>query len=71
MPALKEIHQLIAAGESEKVEFKQGFNDEVIETIVVFANKSGGSVVIGISDTGKITEVSHRQRNPAKLDKRN
>jgi ATP-dependent DNA helicase RecG len=58
MSPLKEIHQLISAGESEKVEFKQGFNDEVIESIVAFANTSGGSVFIGVSDTGKITGAS-------------
>jgi len=58
MSPLKEIHQLISAGESEKAEFKQGFNDEVIESIVAFANTSGGSVFIGVSDTGKITGAS-------------
>jgi len=54
----RDIHKLIATGESEKVEFKQSFNDEVIETIVAFANTSGGSVFIGISNRGKIIGVS-------------
>ena len=54
----KDIHKLIGTGESEKVEFKQSFNDEVIESIVAFANTSGGSVFIGISNSGKIIGVS-------------
>ena len=58
MPLPKDIHKLIISGESEKVEFKQSFNDEVIETIVAFANTSGGSVFIGISNTGKIIGAS-------------
>ena len=58
MLALKDIQQQIAAGENEKVEFKQGFNNEVIETVVAFANTSGGSLFIGVSDAGKITGTS-------------
>jgi len=58
MPALKDIRKLITSGESEKVEFKQNFNDEVIETIAAFANTSGGSVFIGVSNTGKIIGAS-------------
>jgi len=48
------ILKLIEAGESEKVEFKLNFNDEVIETIVAFANTSGGTVIIGLSNKAKI-----------------
>jgi len=58
MPIPIDIHKLISAGESEKVEFKQSFNDEVIETIVAFANTTGGSVYIGISNTGKFSRIS-------------
>ena len=55
MHNLKDLRKLIASGESATVEFKQNFNDEVIETIVAFANSSGGSVLIGVSNNGKIT----------------
>ena len=58
MPLPKDIHKLFVSGESEKVEFKQSFNDQVIESIVAFANTSGGSVFIGISNTGKIIGTS-------------
>lgn len=55
MQTPKDIHKLIASGESATLEFKQNFNDEVIESIVAFANSTGGSVLIGVSNTGKIT----------------
>jgi ATP-dependent DNA helicase RecG len=58
MVITKDIHKLLSSGESEKVEFKQSFNDEVIETIAAFANTTGGSVFIGISNAGKITGTS-------------
>lgn len=52
------INKLITTGESEKIEFKQSFNDEVIETIVAFANTTGGSVFVGVSNTGTILGIS-------------
>ena len=38
--------------ESETVEFKLSFDKEAIETLCAFANTSGGSVYIGVSDSG-------------------
>ena len=45
-------------GESEIQEFKLNFNDDVIITISAFANTSGGSVFIGVDDTGQVMGVS-------------
>jgi ATP-dependent DNA helicase RecG len=53
-----EINTILFSGESENVKFKQSFNEQAIETIVAFANTSGGSVLIGVSNTGKIHGVS-------------
>ena len=39
-------------GENENMEFKSGFNDEVIETITAFANTKGGKVLIGVTNKG-------------------
>jgi ATP-dependent DNA helicase RecG len=55
MQDIKDIRKLITSGESATLEFKQNFNDEAIETIVAFANSSGGSVLIGVSNNMKIT----------------
>ena len=38
--------------ENLHTEFKSSFNDTVIETLVAFANSNGGSVLIGVNDTG-------------------
>jgi len=53
------IKNMLTAGESETVEFKLSFDREAIETLVAFANTSGGKVFIGVSDKGEIkgTEV--------------
>lgn len=48
------LQQLISQGESETVEFKSSFNVATIESLVAFANTKGGSVLVGVSDKGKI-----------------
>src|SRR5574344_1664771 len=48
------LQQLISQGESETVEFKSSFNVATIESLVAFANKKGGCVLVGVSDKGKI-----------------
>jgi ATP-dependent DNA helicase RecG len=39
--------------ESLTVEFKTSFNEDVVETLVAFANAKGGTVYVGVSDKGK------------------
>ena len=50
-----DIFEIIHAGENELVEFKNTFNDQVIETIVAFSNTKGGSIYLGIDNKGTIT----------------
>lgn len=38
--------------ESQYIEFKASFNDEVIETLVAFANTNGGKVLVGVRNNG-------------------
>jgi predicted HTH transcriptional regulator len=38
-------------------EFKTSFSDEVIETLVAFANAGGGAVYVGVTDKGVIRGV--------------
>ena len=62
--------EIIAGGESKRVEFKQtgrvnlhtGLRDQVIEQMVVktvagFMNADGGTLLIGVSDTGEVTGI--------------
>src|SRR5699024_3609543 len=36
--------------ESEKVEFKENFNDSALKTLAAFANTKGGSLYVGVKD---------------------
>jgi len=38
--------------ETQHIEFKPNFNEDVIETLVAFANTKGGKVLVGIDDKG-------------------
>jgi ATP-dependent DNA helicase RecG len=39
--------------ETQHIEFKPKFNEDVIETLVAFANTKGGKVLVGVDDKGK------------------
>ncbi len=49
------LTELIASGETESVEFKEKCNDEAIETIGAFSNAKGGTILIGVEDSGRVT----------------
>jgi ATP-dependent DNA helicase RecG len=44
---------IMIKNESQHIEFKSKFNEDVIETLVAFANTKGGKVLVGVDDTGK------------------
>ena len=50
--------ELILRGESETLEFKSNFNDQVIETIAAFSNSVGGTILIGIDSKGNLSGIS-------------
>jgi predicted HTH transcriptional regulator len=54
-----DIQQLLHAGESETLEFKQSVGEirEIIETAGGFANGQGGTIIIGVTSTGKVLGV--------------
>jgi predicted HTH transcriptional regulator len=39
--------------EGQHIEFKPAFNEDVIETLVAFANAKGGKVLVGVDNQGK------------------
>ncbi len=53
------IFELIRKRESEDLEFKESLGElrEIIETVVAFANRSGGKILIGVKDNGEIIGV--------------
>ena len=44
--------------ENATVEFKTSFNEETIESLVAFSNAKGGTVYVGVSDSGKTQGVT-------------
>jgi ATP-dependent DNA helicase RecG len=56
---MSEIIELLEKGETEKVEFKPSLSqrDKIMESISAFSNTTGGAVVIGVTDKGKIVGV--------------
>ena len=61
MPEEDSLKVICAEGEGQKVEFKSRFSD-LAKEIVAFANASGGSIFLGISDDGQITGVEDSNR---------
>ncbi len=49
---------ILPANEGLQTEFKTSFNEDVIVSLVAFANTKGGSVYVGVADNRKITGVT-------------
>ena len=49
-----EIRELIEQGEGYFVEFKKDIGQGLDREMVGFANSSGGKIVIGVADNGKV-----------------
>jgi ATP-dependent DNA helicase RecG len=57
-----ELLRLIALGEGQTLEFKKSLSDDLGREIVSFANSLGGTILIGVDDTGLIEGVSGQNR---------
>ena len=55
---IADLKQHITQGENTTAEFKENFDQEVIETAVAFANIRGGIILIGVSDNGEIRGIT-------------
>lgn len=62
MVDLNAVSKILQAGESEKVEFKESFGREGMETLCAFANTHGGTLIIGVKDKGKVGGLSIGQQ---------
>ena len=60
----EELREIIACGETSKVQFKLMFSTpkQVAEEMVAFANSKGGMIVFGVEDrTGRIVGLSYAE----------
>ena len=56
---MKELQQLILAGESDSLDFKKRIShpDRIARTLASFANTRGGIILVGVMDNGKIAGI--------------
>lgn len=50
--------KMLFAGESQTLEFKTSVDKATVESLVAFANAQGGTVLVGVSDTGEVVGVT-------------
>jgi predicted HTH transcriptional regulator len=57
------LQRLIAQGEGEQLDFKHSISDsyKIAKSIVSFANKSGGSLLVGVDDKARIVGVNEKE----------
>jgi len=57
-----DLQKLIAVGEGQNLEFKQSVSDDLGREICSFANSTGGTILIGVSDRGEILPLTGQNR---------
>ncbi len=58
----KELKQLITLGEGFTTEFKQGGTTQIGRELCAFANATGGMILIGVTDDGRVVGVKEPNR---------
>ena len=63
----KELDFLIQEGEGFNLEFKESYNPNLAREICAMANASGGKILIGVSDDGKIKPITLSNRMKSEI----
>ena len=61
------LHDLIAQGEGPTLEFKRALTKDLGRELCAFANSGGGTLLIGISDLGRIVGVADHNRTKSRV----
>jgi predicted HTH transcriptional regulator len=64
------LEQLIAQGENTTVEFKSTVDSavKIAKTLVAFANTKGGTLLVGVSDSGNMIGISSELQEMQKIE---
>jgi len=64
MNTATDIPRMISGGENEQVEFKPSLSqkDKIMESVSAFSNTCGGTILIGVTDTGNVTGLDAGRR---------
>jgi ATP-dependent DNA helicase RecG len=63
----EELDNLISLGEGQTLEFKRSASEDYGREMVAFANSLGGTLLVGIDDSGKVIGVEHANRAKAQI----
>ncbi|MFC1462309.1 helix-turn-helix domain-containing protein [Verrucomicrobiota bacterium] len=63
----KELQLILDAGEGERIEFKESFQNEAVQTVAAFANTHGGRLVIGVANSGRPVGSTFGAEAPATI----
>ncbi len=55
-----EIKKMLENGENLYIEFKRDINKSFAEEVVSFLNTEGGTIIIGVDDSGKVVGINER-----------
>ena len=58
----KELNALIEKGEGYRLEFKESFSSSISKEMCAFANSTGGRILLGVGDEGRITGLKITNR---------
>ncbi len=69
----KELESILEAGESQKVEFMEGFSDKFMREMVALANAEGGTIFLGVNDQNEISGlgITNKLKSQVKDSARN
>lgn len=69
----EELKSILEAGESQTVEFMEGFSDKFMREMVALANAEGGRIFLGVNDQNEISglDATNKLKSQVKDSARN
>ena len=64
---MTDLIELIDLGEGYKIEFKESIDKDFARELVAFANASGGRILLGITDKGKVKGFTGNNRARSRI----
>jgi hypothetical protein len=66
-----ELKKLVAKGEGSSLEFKRKatYPDKIVREMIAFANATGGTLLVGVSDDGNLAGVKHPEEESHVIQK--
>ena len=61
------LHDLVAQGEGPALEFKRSVTKDLGRELCAFANSGGGTLLVGVSDGGRIVGVAKHNRTKSRI----